>query len=140
MSVSTVRIIVSLVLMAHGLGHALTALPVYGLRLSETHSADSWLLSKVLRKGLSSGFCVIVNLLAMVTFVAAGLALADWGLARDSWEGLAVTGSVFSLLGLALFWNGFPFLVPNKVGALFVDILALVAILWLRWPPGLFGP
>lgn len=140
MSVPTIRIIVSLVLIAHGLGHALTALPVYGWRLSEAHSADSWLLSKVLRKGLASGFCVIVNLLAMVCFVAAGLALAEWGVAKDSWEGLAVAGSTFSLLGLALFWDGFPFLVPNKVGALFVDILALVMILWLRWPQGLWGP
>ena len=140
MSLSTIRIIVSLALIAHGLGHAMTALPVYGLRLSETHSAESWLLSKVLRKGLSSGFCVIINLLAMVAFVAAGLALSEWGLAMAGWEGLTVAGAIFSLLGLALFWDGLPFLVPNKLGALLVNILALASILWLRWPPGLFGP
>ena len=47
---------------------------------------------------------------------------------------LAVTGAVASLVGLALFWNAFPVLFPNKIGALAVDVAVLVGVLLVDWP------
>ena len=60
------------------------------------------------------------------------------GGARDSWGRLAVLGGSVSLLALVLFWNAFPFLFPNKVGVMAIDLWAIGSVLWLRWPAGLF--
>jgi hypothetical protein len=140
-SVQTLRAIVSVVLVAHGLGHALTALPLFGVKLSGTQSADSWLLARLLGPGPARGSCLVLHSLALLGFVGAGLALSEWGLPWGSWERWALWASGLSLLGLGLFWNAFPFLVPNKVGVLAVDLLTLSSILMLRWPAGLFqGP
>jgi hypothetical protein len=35
---------------------------------------------------------------------------------------------------LALFWNSFASLFPNKIGAIAVNIAVLVCLLWLNWP------
>ena len=141
MSVQALRAIGSLVLIAHGLGHAMTALPIFGIKLSGTHSAESWLLAKFLGPGPAKGLCVVLHLLVLLGFVGAGMALSDWGLPWRSWERWALWASGLSLQGIGLFWNAFPFLVPNKVGVLTVDVFIFLSILVLRWPVGLFqGP
>lgn len=139
MSISALRAIVAVVLMGHGLGHVLTALPVFGKTLSRDHSADSWLLSHFVGSGPDRAICLILNLFALLAFMSAGMALMGWVPPRGSWEKLTVLASMLSLLGLFLFWNAFPFLVPNKVGVIAVDGFALLSILLLRWPPWLFG-
>ena len=37
------------------------------------------------------------------------------------------------LMGLSLYWNAFPSLM-NKIGAIAVDVIILVALLWAHWP------
>ena len=41
MPTSTLRILIAVVLMAHGIGHSLGVLPPLGVHLTETHSARS---------------------------------------------------------------------------------------------------
>jgi len=138
-SVATVKVIVALVLVAHGLGHALGTLPVFGMKLSREHSADSWLISKFLGDGPARGLCVIIHTLALLVFGVAGSALAGWGFQWVDWEAVTVLGAILSLSALLLFWHAFPFFFPNKVGVIPVNVLALLGILVLRWPPALFG-
>lgn len=138
MSVSALRVVVALVLIGHGLGHALPILPAFGFTLSPSHSNASWLLPRTVGPVAVGLFCTILHLLALSIFIAAGLALAGWGLSSGSWEKLAVPAAVLSLVGLGIFLNGYPFLVPNKVGVLLVDGFVLASVLWLRWPVGLF--
>jgi len=138
MSPQLVRIAFAIVLLGHGLGHALAAFPLFGIRLSGSHSTESWALGRVLADGPVSGLCVAVNLLALLAFVGAGLAVAGWGVPRGAWERMALLGGIVSCLGLVLFWDAFPFLFPNKIGVMVVNVWAISSVLWLRWPAGLF--
>jgi len=138
MSPPVVRTIAALVLLGHGLGHVLATLPLLGVHLSASHSSRSLLLNGVVGAGVASTACVVLNLGALVLFVAAGLGVAAWGVPREAWGWLAVVAASTSLLGLVLFWNAFPFLFPNKIGVLVLDLWTLAGVLWLRWPAGLF--
>jgi hypothetical protein len=82
---------------------------------------------------------VIVHVLALFVFGVAGSALAGWGFQWVDWETVTVLGAILSLSALLLFWHAFPFFFPNKIGVIVVNLVALLAILVLRWPPGLFG-
>ncbi len=50
------------------------------------------------------------------------------------WRTLAVAAAVVSLVAIALFWNAFVSFIPNKLGAIVVDVATLVCLLVLNWP------
>lgn len=135
---SAIRILVGVIFIGHGLGHALATLPFVGFKLSKTHSAESWLLRKRMGAGATDTLCLVLHTAALIAFIAAGAALADWGFHGRGWEGFAVAGSLISFSGLALFWNAFPFLFPNKIGVIAVNALTLLLVLVLEWPSSLF--
>lgn len=138
MSPSLVRSVVAVILIFHGLGHALPAFPVVGRPLSDSHGTESWALSAFLGQGPSTALCLLLNLTALLTFTLAGLALGGWGLPPDRFPSLGSIGAGVSLAGLLLFWNAFPFLFPNKVGVLAVNLFLLQGLLLTRWPGVLF--
>ena len=39
-----------------------------------------------------------------------------------------------SLVTLTLFWNAFPALLPNKIGAIAVNVAVMVGVLIADWP------
>lgn len=127
------RLAIGIVLLLHGLGHALGVLALTGLQ-TDTWNGRSWLLTDRIGDTAAKSVSVVLWLVALATFVAAGLALLQLALPDDVWRPLAVTGAVASLVGLALFWNAFPVLFPNKVGALVVDVAVLVGVLLVDWP------
>ena len=134
MSPFAIRLGVGLVWILHGLGHYLYLLPLFGMKLTETHSADSWLLHD------STGAHVLGAVLYFLTsalFIGAGQALNGWFLNPSLWRNLAVWGSVLGILTIVMYWNGLPTLLPNKIGALLVDILTLYAVLIADWQPQL---
>ena len=55
MSISTIRTLIAIVLIAHGLGHALGILAAMGITLSKNHSLYSWLLTKFTGQSVSTG-------------------------------------------------------------------------------------
>ncbi|UCF20310.1 MAG: hypothetical protein JSU87_02560 [Gemmatimonadota bacterium] len=130
------RVAVAVVLIAHGLGHALGILPLFGIKLSGTHAFTSWLVTEQLGGAATRGLGLTLWLAALIGFVVAGLGLLDWLVPPDSWQPLAIAAALASLVAIALFWGGLPFFFPNKVGAIAVDLAVLVSLLWLRWPPG----
>jgi hypothetical protein len=134
MSISTIRTLIAIVLIAHGLGHALGILAAMGITLSKNHSLYSWLLTKFTGQSVSTGIGVLVFSAVLIGFICTGLSLGGWLLPRHVWQTLGLIAAIVSLTGLCLFWNAFPFLFPNKIGVLFVDIGLLVSILWLQWP------
>lgn len=139
MDAASVRTVAGLILIAHGLGHALAVFPLFGLRLSETHSPNSVPVSRLIGAGPARGVGAILNILALLAFVGAGVALAGWALSAASWGTLAVEGAVVSSVALFFYWNAFPFLIPNKVGVITVNAVTLLSVLWLPWPSQLFG-
>jgi len=139
MSDSVFRILVALVFIGHGLGHGLAVLPFVGFKLSKTHSAESRILRERVGPGVNRGICLLLFMAALISFVAAGAALAEWGFHGRTWENLALAGSFLSFAGLAIFWDAYPFLFPNKVGVIVVNAATILVILVFRWPASLFS-
>ena len=134
MSGTTLRIIIALVFFVHGVGHAMGIIPALGLSTVKGWSSQSWLLTPILGDTASRVISVILFLAALVGFLAAALGLMGWLVPRDSWRALAIVSAVISLIALALFWNAFVSLIPNKLGAIAVDVATLVCLLGLNWP------
>jgi hypothetical protein len=97
-------------------------------------SSRSWLLTDLLGNTASRYLCFILYGVAVVGFVAAGLALVGWLLPHDSWRTLAVVSAVISLVAIAFFWDALIMLFPHKVGAIGVNVAVLVGALVANWP------
>jgi hypothetical protein len=123
------NLVIAIILIGHGLGHALIFWALAGRPLSQTHSAQSWLISRVLPATMSRLLAAVLFSLALVAFVGAGLAVLGWWVAPALWSSLALWAAMISLVGLTLFWNALPFFIPNKVGAIAVDVAVLVWLL-----------
>ena len=133
MSNSLIRILIAVVLIAHGIGHTSGLFPVFGWAKSEVWTGRSWVLDPVLGESLSRWLGVLIWLLATLGFISAGLGLLGYIVPQSSWRVLALASSVISLVGILLYWNGFPNL-GSKASALVVDVATLIALLWARWP------
>lgn len=134
MSESTFRIIVAVVLFAHGVGHSMALIPILGLGGTETWNAKSWLLTGLLGDTFSRVIGFILFTAALIGFIGAALGVMDWLVPHDWWRTLAVVSAVISLLAMGLFWNGFVALFPNKIGALAVNAAVLIGLLAASWP------
>jgi len=139
MSPNTLRTIVAIVLIAHGLGHALGALAAVGVRLSASHAPDSWLLTGLIGPGPTRAAGVIFWLASLGVFVAAGLALGGWWLDPVHWPALGLAAGVLSLVTVVVFWHGLPFFFPNKLGAILVDIAVLASLFGTSGPAPFVG-
>lgn len=127
------RLVIGAVFLLHGVGHALGVLSL------APHGRDawnprSWLLTDSLGETLTTILDVVLWSLGAVLFVVAGLALLGILFPQEWWRGAAVAGAVVSLVTIALFWDALPFLVPNKIGAIAVDVAVLVGVLVANWP------
>ena len=123
------NLVIAIIFIGHGLGHALIFWALVGQPMSRTHSTHSWLLSRILPETLSRVLGGALFSLALIGFVGAGFAMLGWLLTPALWPSLAFWASILSLVGLILFWNAFPFLMPNKVGAIAVDVTVLIWLL-----------
>jgi hypothetical protein len=134
MSGTTLRIIIALVFLVHGVGHFMGIMPAVGLSSVKGWSSRSWLLTPLLGETASRIISVVLFLAALVGFLAAALGLMGWLVPHDTWRTLAVASAMISLIALALFWNAFVSFFPNKLGAIVVDVATLVCLLVLNWP------
>ena len=139
MSSSAIRIIMGIVILLHGIGHFMGVLAVLGIKISPNHSTHSWLLSGLLPKNILGLVCLLFSVAAILLFLTAGFGIFDWFDLQPYWQKLALYAAVISLAGLILFWNSFPFLFPNKIGVIIIDLLSIVSIVWMKWPQELFG-
>ncbi len=112
-----IRVVVGLLLIAHGLVHLLFLVP----DVKEFTLEDSWLVS-------GSASQPIGNLLMAATVVGfVLLGLAVWGVPvlSDAWPAIAIVASVVSLVLLVMFWD------IHLVFGLVLDI-ALITLALLR--------
>jgi hypothetical protein len=138
MSGTTLRIIIAVVLFAHGVGHVMGVMPALGLSNIKTWSSHSWLLTPLLGETASRVISILLFLAALVGFIAATLGFLGWLVPHDAWRTLAVVSAVISLVALALYWNAFVSFIPNKVGAIAVNVATLACLLVLAWPSETF--
>jgi hypothetical protein len=143
MTGTTIRTIIALILIVHGVGHLMGVIPA--LRLFGTESgtgpewfknwsSDSWILTDILGGGVSRVICFIIFMAAFIGFISAGLGLLGWLIPHEGWRVLAVISAVVSLVAIILYWNAFIYLFPHKVGAFAVNIAVLICLLLANWP------
>jgi hypothetical protein len=114
----TLRYVVIIVILLHGLGH------VGGPWFFDR----SW-LSPGLAQGALRWVFIVLWLVAMVGFVGAAIGILLQG---TWWRTLAVAAAAISLPVTLLFMGGTA--APNKLACVVVDVAILVALLWGQWP------
>lgn len=134
MSPKTMQIVVSAVLILHGIGHVMGILPAAGLLQTESWHSRSWLLTGALGDPTSKAISIVLWAVLTVAFVAAGAGALGWSVTQGSWRTIALAAAVVSLVSLALFWNSFVTFFPNKVGAIAVNVAIIYGVLWAHWP------
>jgi len=109
--------------MAHGIGHSLPLLAAFGLKLSSHQSLQSWAFSGLIGEKPTIILAVMYWLLPLIGFVIAGLGMYDILISFNSWQQVALVSAILSSIGLVFFWNAFPFLIPNKIGVIIINVL-----------------
>ena len=128
-----VKVVIAVVLFAHGIGHVLGPLQVARVAsVNPTWAGDSWLLTGITGQTLSNIVGLVLWVAAMLGFVAAAAVVMGW-LPASWWVPLAVGSSVVSLVAIALFPTAFP--TTSTVGAVIVDVATLVAVVGFKWAP-----
>lgn len=121
------RMLVFLVLVAHGIGHSIGVAGGWGNN-AWGGSGESWLLSPVLGRSVGT-LEGLIWLIPAIGFVAAGAALLA---GIDAWRGLALASSVVSLMAIALFPQQLPSF--STVAAVVVDLAVVIGLTVLQWP------
>jgi hypothetical protein len=134
MSPKTIQTVVSLVIILHGVGHIMGILTAANIIHTNTWNSHSWLLTNALGDITARMIALALWIVTVVGFIAAGAGAFGWSLTAGSWRTITVVMAVVSLVTLAIYWNAFAVLIPNKVGSIAVNIAALVCILSLNWP------
>jgi hypothetical protein len=128
-----IKIVLALILVAHGVGHSLGILQVLRVAIVNPQwSGDSWLLTGPFGNTAAHAAGIAVWTAAIVGFGAVAAVVLGW-LPSAWWAPLAIASSVASLVGLVLFPVAFP--TASTVGALAVDLAVLGSVIWLNWAP-----
>jgi hypothetical protein len=122
------RIVIALVILAHGIGHVLFLAPCLGIT-QWGQSAHSWLLTKALGDVPTRVIGSLLWLVVITGFVTAGTGLLGQ---QVWWRTLATASAGVSLLALLLFVNGSK--TQPVLSAALMDVAILVALLWVHWP------
>lgn len=128
------KIVIGLVLLAHGIGHSMGILQVFKVAtVNPQWQGDSWILGGIAGTTVVQAIGVAVWTLAIVGFVLLAGVVVGW-LPEAWWQPLAIGSAAVSLVGLVLFPVAFPLF--STIGALVVDVAVLAAVLWYHWTPG----
>ncbi|MEW6223021.1 MAG: hypothetical protein AB1627_00180 [Chloroflexota bacterium] len=131
-----VRLVWFGMLLLHGVGHggAMGALAWIAARPNTNTgswtAAKSWLLSSMEPRTamLVANAFWLVSLAGFV--LAAGLFFFS---TSDLWQPIAIASAVVSAAGIVLFFGNWPLF--NTIAALAVNVVVVVALVFLRWTP-----
>lgn len=120
------RIVLALVVGAHGIGHILFLVPLWG-GTDWGQSTQSWLLGE----GSAARWVgTLIWVAALLGFGAVAAGIVD---NSEWWRTVAVVSSLVSIVGLILFWSS-PVSSP-AVSALVFNLVVMGSLLVLHWPP-----
>jgi hypothetical protein len=127
------KIVIALVLLAHGIGHSIGLLQVFRVAtVNPQWHGDSWLLTGPTGSTVTQLVGVVLWTVSIVGFTALAATVVGW-LPAAWFTPLAIVSSIASLAGLLLFPVAFPTF--STIGALVVDVAVLVAAVWYHWLP-----
>ena len=127
MSPDILKIVIVIVIAAHGIGHVMGVMSPLGIEI-QGGSGDSWALSRF-GSGVANAAEIVLWLIPTIGFVIAAVGLwngAEW------FRTVAVFSAVASLLAIGLFPAQLPTF--SMIGAVAVDVGLLAAILVFGWP------
>jgi hypothetical protein len=128
------RILIALVLLAHGLGHVMGVLAAWTTIPSGLSAGHSLLSSSITLDSPVGRAASLLWVLALVLTVGAGAGLL---FQQEWWAALSVAAAICSLLAIGPWLNVLP--VGSGIGAVAVDVVVLGGLLgpWhdtlLRW-------
>jgi hypothetical protein len=143
MNTNTLRIVLAIFLIAHGLIHySLTYVPVpkpgelrtpFWPSWARTDTDPTWLASRMgLSNDIVRGVGSALWLLTVAGFSVAGLGLLGIPGLNQIWQGSAILGASASLILLVFYWH------PWLIAGVLIN-LAVFAGLALHWPKSLFS-
>jgi len=121
MTSKTIKLIVFIVLLVHGIGHFQGVIASQGVKINTKGFQVSWLL-KGLGESMNKLVCLILYLVSAAFCVLAALSFYHILLPHGSWQSLALVGAYASALALILFPNALAMFF-NKIGAIAVDLI-----------------
>jgi hypothetical protein len=127
------KIIIAIVLLAHGIGHSMGPLQLFKVSVvNPSWNGDSWLMTSTVGSSITQVIGVTLWLVAIVAFTLLAGVVMGW-LPAAWWAPLGIIGAVVSLIGVLLFPIAFPTF--STIGAVVIDLAVLAAVLWLHWVP-----
>jgi hypothetical protein len=128
-----IKIVLALVLVAHGIGHSMGLLQVFKVAtINPAWNGDSWILTDLTGTTVAQALGVVLWTVAMVGFVALGAILVGL-LPATWWTPVAIGSALASLVAVLIFPLAFPTF--STIGALVVDLAVIVAAGWYHWVP-----
>ena len=133
MNAATLRTIFAIFLFVHAIGHIQGVFAALGFFNSETWNSRSWLFDNLIGEKASHLLSLILWSVCVLGFLATGFAFLGIGIPHELWRTLAIVFAIPSFLGLIFYWNALSQLF-NKIGAIGVNAIILVGLLFLNWP------
>lgn len=137
MTSKTVKLLVLIALLVHGIGHFQGVISGIGVKFTGQTSNISWLLKGM---GVTTNriLCIILYLGAFSVGILAGLGFKGILIPEESWQIFALIAAFFSTASLVLFPNALAMFF-NKAGAIVVNLVIYYSILFNgQWPSAAF--
>ena len=128
-----IKLLVALVLFAHGVGHSLGLLQVFKVAaVNPQWDGTSWVLTGTIGTTAAQIVGVVTWTVAMVGFIVAAAAVLGW-LPAAWFAPVAFVSSIASLAGLALFPLAFPTSADRRARGRHRDPVR--GVVWMHWVP-----
>ena len=137
MTTKTVKLIVFIALLVHGIGHFQGVAASLGAKINNSNAGVSWLL-KSWGEGTNKTISLILFLITGILGILTALSFKGILINESTWQLMAVITALCSILCLILFPNSFAMFF-NKVGAIGVNLFIYYSIVFNgNWPSVIF--
>lgn len=137
MTTKTVKLIVFIFLLVHGIGHLQGVVASLGININNSNARVSWLV-KNLGESVNAKICFGLFLVAAVSGILTALSFKGILISVSAWQILATITAIVSTFCLVLFPNGFAMFF-NKIGAIGVNLFIYYSIILNQnWPAIIF--
>lgn len=137
MTTKTIKLIVFITLLIHGIGHLQGVVTGAGIKFHSSSSRISWLL-KGWGENTNRTLCILLFLITAIAGILTALSFKGILLPPSSWQLFAIVTACISTLCLVLFPNALAMFF-NKAGAIVVNLIILYSVLFNgKWPSVLF--
>lgn len=137
MSTKTIKLLVFIAILVHGIGHLQGVLSSLGVKLNKSTSYKSWLL-KTQSERTNRVICFFLYLFTAIFGILAALSFKDLIISHTIWQTLMIITAVLSSLALILFPNALAMFF-NKAGAIAVNLITYYSLVFNgNWPAAIF--